>query len=461
MDNNTLWSLRLGFSGKQAGLIEKEGIQKFVKNSFAAPITPFPVNIMEGEVRTEEELKIYKDKMKLQPDGAEKIRIHTRTKFMEMKSWWIDHMISDEYPLREKMTVFWHNHYVAAARKVELNSWILSHNTILREYAFGNFRELTKKMLYTNAIIRYLDNKNNKNNKLNENLSRELLELFTIGVGHYSENDVKNGAKALAGLKIGTNGGVYDVKQEFTESFTYFNKTGKFKANDIVDIIFEQNAAPYFITRKILKWFIYDNPPEALVTYYGDYLRKVDYEMEPFLLKVFTEEFSKPTAGSKIKDPLVFTLHLMDELNITNQNNKVTAVFIGNQGMDLYNQINVKGWDGGRAWLSTQLLLQRNNLANVFCKGLNLSRDTIYNFEVTNEVFPKKFDIHIDWVKKGTNKEIIQQLKNRLLYSADDSLQEDFEEIITHDFDPNGEHADKGILRLFNYMANSPEFQII
>ena len=462
MDNKTLWSLRLGFSGKQAGLIEKEGIQKFVKNSFAVPIAPVPASLMKGELRIPTEIEAYRiAEKKRQEKGWQAIQIQIDTKSFEIKSWWISQMMAEKYPLREKMTVFWHNHYVTALRKVQVNSWIVDHNIMLRKNAFGNFRELTKKVLYTNAMIKYLDNNNNKKSKLNENLSRELLELFTIGVGHYSENDVKNGAKALAGLTLGPEGAVYDVKQEFTEPFTYLGKTGKFKANDIVDIIFEQKAAPYFVTRKLLKWFIYDNPPEELVTYYGDYLRKVDFELEPFLLKVFTEEFAKPTGGSKIKDPLVFTLHLMDELNITNQNNKVTAVFIRGQGMDLYNQVNVKGWDGGKSWLSTQLFSQRNNIADTFCKGQNLSRKSLYNLESENETFPEKLNIHIDWVKKGTNKEIIAQLKNRLLFTADDSLQKDFEAIITHDFDPNSESADKGILRLFNYMVNSPEFQIV
>ncbi len=101
-------------------------------------------------------------------------------------------------------------------------------------------------------------------------------------------------------------------------------------------------------SKKMKKWFIYDSPTETLVTYYGDYFRKVDFEIKPLLTKIFTEEFAKDTAGSKIKDPLVYALQLMDELNVAPVNPKVIAFFLKQQGMDLFNQPNVKGWNGGK-----------------------------------------------------------------------------------------------------------------
>ena len=139
---------------------------------------------------------------------------------------------------------------------------------ILREHAFGNFKELTKQIIKSNAMVKYLDNVDNKKGKYNENLSRELLELFTIGIGNYTESDIKNGARALAGLNYGDNRAAYRRFAEDDTDKTYFGKTGNWKADDLVDIIFEQKNIPYLITRKILEWFIYDNPPEDLVTYY-------------------------------------------------------------------------------------------------------------------------------------------------------------------------------------------------
>ena len=245
----------------------------------------------------------------------------------EMKAWWIDKMIESEFPLREKMTCFWHNHYVSTFQKVKVNYWIFQHNQILRENAFGNFKTLTKEIIKSNAMVRYLDNTDNRKDKLNENLSRELLELFTLGIGNYTEEDIKNGAKGLAGLGIGEENAVYRKIFEDNESFVYFGKKGNFKIDEMIDIIFEQPNIPYLITRKILKWFIYDNPKEELVRYYGDYFKKMNFEIKPLLTKIFTEEFAKNNAGSKIKNPLEYSLQLMNELNVENPNEKLIAIF--------------------------------------------------------------------------------------------------------------------------------------
>ena len=146
------------------------------------------------------------------------------------------------------MVLFWHNHFVTTSQKVKVNWWIYQNNYLLRENAFGNFKELTKKVLYSNAMVRYLDNVDNKKGNINENLSRELLELFTLGIGNYTENDIKNGAKALAGLGIGQKEAFYRSLFEDNDTITYLSKTGNFKVDDLVDIIFEQKAVPYLLT---------------------------------------------------------------------------------------------------------------------------------------------------------------------------------------------------------------------
>jgi len=460
MDNYNLWSLRLGFSGKQEQLIRKEGIKDFLKNSFATvPDTALP-DFMKDEARTPAQINAYRNSFKTM-EGGNMLRqkLHRRVAY-DFKGWWIGKMMNDKYPLREKMTVFWHNHYVATDGKIEVNYWMYTHNRILRENAFGNFRELTKKMLRSNSLVKYLDNDQNIKDRYNENLSRELLELFTIGVGNYTEDDIKNGAKGLAGLTPGAESAEYLPKNECPDPITYFNKTGHFKSDAMVDIIFEQPNAPYFITRKLLKWFIYDDPSEEMVKYYGDYLKKKDYEIEPLLTKIVTTEFKKPTAGSKIKDPLVYYIQLHHELNASGQNNKIIAVLLRRQGMDLYGQNNVKGWYGGTYWITAQLYLQRNTTADMLCRGNNLNHDQVVEVE-EDEVYPKKIGVRIDYTKKGTNKEVISELKNRLLFTVSEDQEKEFEQILQHDFNPNGKSADTAVLQLFNYMVRTPEFQLI
>lgn len=460
MNKHNLWSLRLGFSGKEASMIKKDFFL-FLKNSFESNVDPAIPELLNDSPKTVADLKAKRLFLK-EANMVEKKKYNTQENKtnIDLKVWWLEKMQKETFPLREKMTCFWHNHYVSTFQKVKVNYWIYQHNQVLRENAFGNFRELTKQVLKTNAMVRYLDNTDNKKGKINENLSRELLELFTLGVGNYTEEDIKNGGKALAGLGNGDEKAVYRPKFEEEETITYLGKTGNFKSDDLVDIIFEQKNIPYFITRKILKWFIYDNPKEELVTYYGNYFKEQDFEIKPLLYKIFTEEYKKENAGSKIKDPLVFVFQIIDELHITEAKMEMVAFFLKYQGMDLFNQLNVKGWDGGNSWLTSQILLQRNNAADMFCKGRTLNKKGLSIEEGKSDPELEKISISLDW-NKGNNKQIIAELKNRLLCTTEENLQKDFENILKYDFNPNDPGAENAVLRLFNAMAKTPEFQLI
>ncbi len=465
MNNNILWSLRLGFSNKQSKLIQNLGFYKFLEESFKTKFDDTIPEFLADSPKSYEDFKaLRKERKEQNPEERKDLLRKEVTTSNEMKSWWINKMITDEFPLREKMTCFWHNHYVATFQKTKVNHWIFHHNQILRENAFGNFKDLTKKMVKTNAIIKYLDNNDNKVGKLNENLSRELLELFTLGIGNYTEEDIKNGAKGLAGLSIGEENAIYRTKFQDDESFEYFGKKGNFKIDEMIDIIFDQPNIPYFLTRKILKWFLYDNPKEETVKYYGDYFRKQKFEIKPLLNKIFTEEFVKQNAGSKIKSPLEYVLQLTDELNIEKPNGKLISYFLDQQNMDLFNQPNVKGWSGGNSWLTSQTFLQRNNVADLLCNGKNFPKrkKQVIDAEMISEDNTKNtLVIKLNWNKAGNNKEIIEELKNRLLYSVDENTQLDFEKILKYDFDSNTEGSDNAVLRLFNAMAKTPEFQLI
>lgn len=460
MNKNTLWSLRLGYSAKQAKTIEKTGLKKFLEQSFATKLDSKVPYFLENSPKSFEELKEVRKKLKSSPEEAKELLKKEGQTANEMKAWWINKMMESAFPLREKMTCFWHNHYVSTYQKVKVNYWIFQHNQILRENAFGNFKTLTKKIIQSNAMVRYLDNVENRKDKLNENLSRELLELFTLGIGNYTEEDIKNGAKGLAGLGIGEENAVYRKFFENNEPFVYLGKKGNFKVEEMVDVIFEQPNIPYLITRKILKWFIYDTPKEELVHYYGDYFKKMNFEIQPLLTKIFTEEFTKNNAGSKIKNPLEYSLQVMDELNVVNPNTKLIAFFIRDQGMDLFNQPNVKGWDGGNSWLTSQVFLQRNNVADLLCKGKNLNNGGNEN-TMMNQKPNQLLNVKLNWDKEGNNKEIIAQLSDRLLFHTNKDNQQDFEQILKYDFDSKTEGSENAVIRLFNFMVKTPEFQLI
>jgi len=466
MKKSNLWSLRLGFSGKEAAKIEKIGLEKFLKKSYEANFDKDLPVFLNDDPKTLAEYKESRQLIKnLDPEEKKKIQKKENQTTAELKKWWIVKMQSDEFPLREKMVCFWHNHFVSTSQKVKINYWIYQHNMILRENAFGNFKELTKQMVKSNAMVKYLDNADNRKGKINENLSRELLELFTIGIGNYTEDDIKNGARALAGLNAGDESAVYKIKAEDNSDKTYFGKTGNWKSDDLVDIIFEQKNIPYLITRKILKWFLYDNPSEELVVYYGDYFRKVNFEMKPLLTKIFTEEYAKDTSGKKIKDPLVYIFQLIDELQLKEYDETMIVAFLRQQGMDLYNQVNVKGWDGGNSWLTSQVYLQRNNTSDLLCSGRNLSKKAPNMMMSEDNSKPKKEfekrEVKIQYDSNGNNKTIITELSNRLLFTVNESMQKDMENLLKYDFDPKDPNANFAVIRLFNYITKLPEYQLI
>lgn len=465
MNKSNLWSLRLGFSSKQSTEINKSGITKFIKTSIHAAFDNNMPDCLKDDPKTLAELKELRQSIKnSNSDEQKKILKQQIKNSVELKKWWIERMQNETFPLREKMVLFWHNHFVTTSQKVKVNYWVYQNNYLLREHAFGNFKQLTKVMIKTNAMVRYLDNVDNKKDKINENLSRELLELFTLGIGNYSEDDIKNGARALAGLNLGAQEAVYRKIFEDNGNKTYFGKTGNFKADDLVDIIFEQKNIPYLITRKILKWFVYDNPKEELVTYYGDYFRKVNFEIEPLLVKIFTEEFDKENAGSKIKDPLIYLFQLIDELHIENTPSALIAFYLKQQGMDLFNQPNVKGWDGGNSWLTSQIYLQRNNVSDLLCNGRNISRKAFNKIPEEGEqpeIELEKIKVKIDFDSNANNKKIISDLCNRLLFQVDENKQKDMENLLKYDFDAKDKNANYAVLRLFNYITKTPEYQLI
>ena len=460
MKKEFLWSQRLGFSNQQAFAIQKLGMERFLQQSFQAPFNTSIPELLSDSPKSLEDLKKIRQTRKEDSEaGKELLKKEIQTS-NELKAWWIDEMKTTEFPLREKMTLFWENHFVTAYQKVKVNYWIFQKNQLLRENAFGNFKTLTKKAMQTNAMVRYLDNVDNKKGKLNENLSRELLELFTLGIGNYSEAYIKNGAKGLAGLGVGETTAMYRRFLEDNDPIEYLGKKGVLKLDEMIDAIFDHPKIPYLLTQKILQWFLYDEPKENLVKHYGDYFRKVNFEIKPLLIKIFTEEFAKnDTAGSKIKNPLEYILLLTSELKTQRPQSSTIAFFLKQQGMDLFNPPNVKGWDGGKSWLTSQIYLQRNNVADLLSSGKSIPRSKLERENTLNK--KQAFSISLDWNTKGTNKEIIKELTDRLLFSTDTSLQQDLEKILKYDFDPQSLGANDAVLRLFNAIIKSPEFQLI
>jgi Protein of unknown function (DUF1800) len=469
MKNEFFLSQRLGFSNAQADSIRQNGLENFLKHSFDASFQTEIPDFLEDAPKSRKEFKKMKQ---LNEDKKKLVQISEKLRVIRLQNWWIERMYHAELPLREKMVLFWHNHFVSSIQKVK-SSWAMyQQNALFREHAFGNFKTLTINILYDNALLIYLDNTQNRARAINENLSRELLELFTLGTGNYTESDIKAGAAALAGLNISDDGGKYYPLMEDNSPKTYLGKTGNWKAKDLVDLIFDHPKAAHRLTEKLLKFFVTDNPAAPLIDEYALFLKKQAFEIKPFLTKLFTDQRFMNSKGDKIKDPLNFLLSVFYEFQITDVPMRSIFQYLKEQNMNLFNPPNVKGWDGGKTWLSAQKLLQRVGVISIVCSGKNFSNFKFKETEMTEpdqvefvELETKKiqnFKANLRWDKVATNnKLIIKALSDKNIFVVSNELQQDMERVLKYDFDPKMENAPLGITRLAEFIFKSPEYQLI
>lgn len=460
MDINHLNALRLGFSTKEAKNISKKGLVNYINDQlFTKNILTMPEYIVSSP-KSLRELQISRNISGNDGKRKEEVNLAIINARYDLKAYIIQRCNESNTPLSEKINLFFQNHFVVTFDKVRLPYYIFKHYETINSHALGNYKTLVKEMVFSNAMIKYLDNQQNKSKTPNENLGRELLELFTLGEGNYTESDVKNTALALAGLTLGEEKGIYNLKVKDNSIKNVFGKTGNFNINHVIDIIFEQKNTPYLLTEKVLKWFFYDLPPKELIIKYGDVLKNNNFELKPFFQYLFIDECKKSQGGNQIKNPLTYFLQIHYDLGL-NVNYRLISYLISTQGMDIYDQLTVKGWNGGQDWINHQIYAERNLFVDFLIdKSVKfeniLKRATKkYNFGSTN------FNIKLDLENKSSAKTILNELKDKMIFESNDEINEELNQILKYDFDPKTNNADIYILRAYQYLAKSPEFQII
>jgi uncharacterized protein (DUF1800 family) len=292
---------------------------------------------------------------------------------LDLSGWWLDRMHDAEDPLAEKLTLFWHGHFATSSQKVRDGYLMWRQNQTFREHARGNFGALVKAMSRDPAMIQWLDLQQSRPQHANENFARELMELFTLGEGNYSEKDVTESARAFTGYRVDPRNQRFQFafRQHDGTSKQFLGRTGNFDGDGIIDIILQQPACAQFIARKLWTFFAYENPSPAVTATLANSLRANKYEMRPVLRELFASaEFYSPQAmRTQIKSPvqwMVQTARMLDaDLPPTFQ--MLNA--LRQMGQMPFAPPNVKGWDGGKAWISTSTLLFRYNMAGAFLKG--------------------------------------------------------------------------------------------
>ncbi len=277
--------------------------------------------------------------------------------------WWLKRMVAGPNPLQEKLTFFWHGHFTTSARD-ERSAWLMwQQNETLRRNSAANFGAFVKQISRDPAMLDYLNNQQNRKGSPNENYARELMELFTLGIGEYTEADIKEAARAFTGW--GHDGEAYIFRKSLhdDEKKKFFGITGNFDGDDVIDIILKRQECGNYIAAKLFKFFAYENVDPMLVQSLGNTLREVNYDLRPFLFTLFTSKafFSPAAIGTQIKSPVHLITSGARMMGFDNPSKIPVMGVLEQMGQVPLNPPNVKGWPGGRSWINTSTLFVRYN----------------------------------------------------------------------------------------------------
>ncbi len=303
-----------------------------------------------------------------QKNGLGKQRAHKMMKAEgeRLKRWWMLHLLQTKTPVNEHMTLFWHNHFTSSLEKVGQPRLIYLQNQLLRQNALGNFRKLLHKVARDPAMLIYLDGSKNVKGSPNENFARELLELFTLGRGNYSEADVKAAATAFTGWGVDRNRGtfVYNSRKHENKRVTFLGKTASFTGDQIIDRILEKPQVAENIAKKIWKEFVSDmHPDPRLIKKWGIVFKDSNYDIKTLMAEVLKSDafWSAKYRGTLTKSPIDLLVGTLRTLPFPKLSDKQLVHISQLLGQDLFDPSTVKGWDGGTAWIDTQTLLVRTS----------------------------------------------------------------------------------------------------
>jgi len=280
--------------------------------------------------------------------------------------WWADRMVASNNPLQEKMALFWHGHYAVNESKVRDYRKLLNELELFHEMGTGNFRDLMVAVAQDPAMLSFLDAGVNVKGAPNENFAREIMELFTMGVGNYSETDIREAARAFTGWNYVDLDFVVNQDQHDNEVKNFLGHSGNFDGVEIIDLIMQQPVTAEYIASKIYRFFVRQEISPALATELGNTFRDADYDVATLLETIFLSKdfYSAPSVGSQIKSPVQLAVSTYRKLGLENTPgvpdfNRATGAL----SQSLFRPPTVAGWAGGRSWMTPGLLLERGNFA--------------------------------------------------------------------------------------------------
>lgn len=393
---------------------------------------------------------------------------------LDLRGWWLQRMATGPRPMQEKLTLFWHGHFATSVQKVRNPYYMWRQNELFRRLATGNWLQLLTEAGKDPAMLVWLDQAQSRKSHANENYAREVMELFSLGEGHYTEKDVTEGARALTGWSLDprTENFIYRPALHDTGIKTYLGQTGNFDGDDVMRIIVSQPQAARFITGKLWTYFAGQEPTPALSDALADVFRQHGNDFKPFLRVLFSsQEFYSPDIiRNQVKSPVDWLVSSVRMLENQLPPPVISWGMLRQLGQDIFAPPNVKGWDGGVTWITTNTLLTRYNDAQTLVEG-TLPPLSAHDFAGKNgtggkramkavqrvrlgEVDVEKILTPDERADKGT---LVAALEIRLFQK---SLHADQEQTLREFLDAKTKMTDADILTTIRLMMSTPEFQI-
>ncbi|WP_374356754.1 DUF1800 family protein [Chitinimonas sp.] len=298
-------------------------------------------------------------------------REQIREQGIALREWWYQELLETPSPLTEKMTLFWHNHFVSAQQKVKSPQLMYRQNVLLRREGLGNFGRLLHEVARDPAMLEYLDGVKNRRGEPNENFAREVMELFTLGEGHYSEQDIREAARALTGMSLDRDSGDYRFRpalHDFGEK-TVFGQRGNFDPDQFLDLLLARPELGEFISAKLWREFVSPEPDPSEIRRLGKLFRDAHYEIKPLMRALLMSDgfWAPNNRGVLVKSPVELAIGSYRSFGLKPPSWKPILGVSRNLGQDLFNPPNVKGWPGYTDWINSQTLLTRKQmLAKLF-----------------------------------------------------------------------------------------------
>lgn len=463
---------RAGFGGTPAEIekLASLGPEKAVDSLVNFDSTPDTTANPEWAKVDPERFKKFQEMRSATPEQKQEMRRmeqrNQRNEIQELRHWWLERMVSGPRPLQEKLVLFWHGHFATSAQKVKDAYLMWKQNDVFRRHGAGDWLTLLTEVSKDPAMLLWLDQAQSRKQHPNENFAREVMELFALGEGHYTEKDITEAARALTGWS-------YDrLNQEFhyrrnqhdEGAKTIFGKTGNYNGDDVLKLIVNHPQAAPFITRKLWVFFANENPSEKLVAALATGFRGNKMQFKPLLRAIFlSEEFYSPEVmRQQVKSPVQWLVSSVRMLERELPQPQLTANALRQLGQDLLLPPNVKGWDGGLSWITTSNLLNRYNYAGFLVLGENLvnapknpnakkRRARMLNRKAINvaKLFPEE-------VRKD-KKLLAAAVQKRLLQSE---LKPEHQSTLKAYLDSQGELDDIDVLHALRLVMCTPEFQL-